>query len=280
MAIKLKLNGAYIPSFNKSFGHLSYNLKNNFKIFGSAHNIKEIRIKELQKVQGIFLSSLFKKNKNYLGINKFKLLSKATNRKIIALGGISKKNLKKLKLIDSFGFAGILSCLMNLSYKLESFSQEKDNNVDIDELAASYEVSDEVAAAKVEAANMNDDDEDVDDDEDDDDDANEDEDEDEDHDHTHTLSHSHEKFDSKNNPLDMKATIKDALVNFDPDTLKNMTKDTSKLIKEQAELMSTISKMQPIIEKGMNMLDKFQGNGKTQELFEKFAKMQKLKNKN
>ena len=107
MAIKLKLNGVYIPSFNKDFSHLSYNLKNNFKIFGSAHNIKEIRIKELQRVQRIFLSSLFKKNKNYLGINKFKLLSKLTSKNIVMLGGISNKNIKQFSLIGQSDFAGI-----------------------------------------------------------------------------------------------------------------------------------------------------------------------------
>ena len=107
LAIKLKFDGAYIPSFNKSFKHLSYNFKNNFKIYGSAHNIKEIKIKELQKVQRIFLSSLFKKNKNYLGINKFKLLSKLTKKKIVTLGGISAKNVNKLNLLDNLEFAGI-----------------------------------------------------------------------------------------------------------------------------------------------------------------------------
>ena len=107
LAIKLKLDGAYIPSFNKKFDHLSYYYKKNFEIIGSAHNLKEIRLKELQKVNKIFLSSLFKKNKNYLGINRFKLLSNLTNKKIIALGGISNKNLSKLKLINLSGFAGI-----------------------------------------------------------------------------------------------------------------------------------------------------------------------------
>ena len=107
MAIKLKLNGVYIPSFNKDFSHLSYNLKSNFKIFGSAHNIKEIRIKELQKVENIFLSSLFKKNKNYLGLNKFKLLSNLARKKIVALGGISKQNIKSLRLLNNPEFAGI-----------------------------------------------------------------------------------------------------------------------------------------------------------------------------
>jgi thiamine-phosphate pyrophosphorylase len=107
LAVKLKLDGAYIPSFNKKFDHLSYFYKKNFEIIGSAHNNKEIKIKELQKVNTIFLSSLFKKNKNYLGINKFKLLSNLTNKKIVALGGISNKNLNKLKLINLSGFAGI-----------------------------------------------------------------------------------------------------------------------------------------------------------------------------
>ena len=60
-----------------------------------------------QQVQAIFLSSIFKKNKNYLGLNKFKLLSNLTNKKVIALGGITSGNLKKLNLINCKGFAGI-----------------------------------------------------------------------------------------------------------------------------------------------------------------------------
>ena len=40
-------------------------------------------------------------------MNKFKLLNKLTNLKVVALGGISNKNLKKIKLLDCFGFAGI-----------------------------------------------------------------------------------------------------------------------------------------------------------------------------
>ena len=98
LAIKLDLDGAYIPSFNKSLKHLAYSYKKNFEIIGSAHNLKEIRNKEIQDVDKIFLSSLFKKNKNFLGINKFKLLSKLTKKKIVVLGGISKENIKKLSL--------------------------------------------------------------------------------------------------------------------------------------------------------------------------------------
>ena len=107
LAIKLGFDGAYIPAFNKSFKHLNYKLKKNFKILGSAHNIKEIRLKEKQKVNLIFISSIFKKNKNYLGLYKFINLEKLTDINIIALGGINRNNLKKLSLTSCAGFAGI-----------------------------------------------------------------------------------------------------------------------------------------------------------------------------
>ena len=107
LAMKLDLDGVYIPSFNTNTQHLAYSFKKNFKIIGSAHNLKEIRIKERQKVEKIFLSSLFKKNRNFLGINKFNLISKLTKKEIIALGGISQKNKKKLKILNQSGFAGI-----------------------------------------------------------------------------------------------------------------------------------------------------------------------------
>ncbi len=107
LAIKLDLDGVYIPSFNTSTKHLSYSLKKKFQILGSAHNLKEIKSKEIQKINKIFISSIFKKNKNYLGLNKFKLLSKFTKKEVVALGGVSNKNIKKLKLLNCFGFAGI-----------------------------------------------------------------------------------------------------------------------------------------------------------------------------
>jgi thiamine-phosphate pyrophosphorylase len=107
LALKFNLDGAYIPSFNKNTNHLAYSYKKNFDLVGSAHNQKEIRIKERQGVNKIFISSLFKKNKNFLGINKFKLLSKMTKLDVVALGGISKKNLKKLSLLYDPNFAGI-----------------------------------------------------------------------------------------------------------------------------------------------------------------------------
>ena len=107
LAIKLDLNGVYIPSFNKDTKHLSYSFKKKFIILGSAHNVYEMRTKEVQNVKIIFLSSLFKKNKNFLGIYRFRLLSHLSERPFIALGGISISNLCKLSLINCLGFAGI-----------------------------------------------------------------------------------------------------------------------------------------------------------------------------
>ena len=107
LATKFDLDGAYIPSFNKNTNHLAYSFKKNFDLVGSAHNLKEIRIKEKQGVKKIFLSSLFKENKNFLGINKFKILSNLTKINVVALGGISKRNLKKLNFLKYSDFAGI-----------------------------------------------------------------------------------------------------------------------------------------------------------------------------
>ena len=107
LAMKLDLDGAYIPSFNKCTKHLAFSTKKKFSIIGSAHNIKEINIKEIQCVNRIFLSSIFKKNKNYLGINKFKLISGFTKKKVVVLGGISKQNINSLRLLKNSEFAGI-----------------------------------------------------------------------------------------------------------------------------------------------------------------------------
>ena len=108
LAIKINADGVYIPSTNKNLNFQSIKLKKKFKILGSAHNFKEIKIKELQKVEEIFLSPLFKSKRNQqLNIYKYLNLRKITIMKDISLGGISNKNIKKLKLINPFGFAGI-----------------------------------------------------------------------------------------------------------------------------------------------------------------------------
>ena len=121
LAYKLKLDGAYIPSFNSCIKHNQYNKRLNFKVIGSAHNIKEIITKKRQKVEYIFISSLLKnkKNKKFLGLYKFLILKKFTQNKIIALGGINNKNIKKLNILDCAGFAAI-SLLKEIYKKNES----------------------------------------------------------------------------------------------------------------------------------------------------------------
>lgn len=107
LAIKLKLDGAYIPSFNKSLRHLNYSLNKDFHILGSAHNLNQIKMKKLQKVRTLFISSLFKKNSNYLGIYRFNNLKNLTKSEVICLGGINLKNIKKIKFLNCRGYAGI-----------------------------------------------------------------------------------------------------------------------------------------------------------------------------
>jgi len=108
LAIKLKLDGAYIPSFNNKIIN-NKKIKKNFIYLGSAHNIKQIRLKEKQGVDLIFLSPLFstKDKKNILGLNKFNILAAHTRKKVIALGGINRNNIRSLNLIKSYGFASI-----------------------------------------------------------------------------------------------------------------------------------------------------------------------------
>ena len=86
--------------------HLNFSLSNNFKILGSAHNIYEGRTKERQKVDEIFISSLFKRIL-IIWDYRIKTLSKITEKKIIPLGGISKDKIKLIKMLDCVGFAGI-----------------------------------------------------------------------------------------------------------------------------------------------------------------------------
>jgi len=108
LAIKVKADGVYIPSTNKNLNFKSIKFKKEFKILGSAHNFKEVKIKELQEVDEIFLSPLFKSKKNpQLNIYKYLNLRKVTFMKDVSLGGINNKNIKKLGLIKPSGFAGI-----------------------------------------------------------------------------------------------------------------------------------------------------------------------------
>jgi thiamine monophosphate synthase len=86
---------------------------------GSAHNLKEINEKKKQGVQTIFLSPLFKVSKsyNFLGISKFNTLANIFNGDVVALGGIKKNNIQKLKLLNCFGLASITYIKENIKMK-------------------------------------------------------------------------------------------------------------------------------------------------------------------
>jgi len=108
LTLKVKADGIYIPSFNKTknFSNLE---KKNIIILGSAHNQKEIQEKISQNCNAIFLSPVFyiKKSTKFLDLYKFNYLSYRNNINILALGGICEKNIQKLKLLYIKGFGGI-----------------------------------------------------------------------------------------------------------------------------------------------------------------------------
>lgn len=109
LAYQLNLDGAYIPSFNRSLRHNNFPKKKKFLILGSAHNEIEINIKNKQKCDLLFISPIFqiKKNSQNLKLFNFQKLTKFSNKRTIALGGINETNINQLKLIKVFGFASI-----------------------------------------------------------------------------------------------------------------------------------------------------------------------------
>ena len=108
-ALRFNLDGLYLPAFNKTSKYRNINTKKNFRIIGSAHNYEEIKMKEKQGCVEIFITPIFynPKNNYYLDIIKFNYLNLTTKVKSIALGGVNKKNLKRLKCTRAIGFASI-----------------------------------------------------------------------------------------------------------------------------------------------------------------------------
>ena len=124
LALKVKADGIYVPSFNKTKYFLNLE-KKNIVILGSAHNQQEIQKKISQNCSAIFLSPLFnvKKSKKFLGLHQFNYLSYMNKINIFALGGISENNIRKLKLLYISGFGGIRIFKKKPAYKRPVFSK-------------------------------------------------------------------------------------------------------------------------------------------------------------
>ena len=125
LAIKVKAEGIYIPSFNKTKVYANIE-KKNIQILGSAHNQSEIKNKISQKCNGIFLSPIFniKKSKKFLGLHKFNYLVQGNKTNIFALGGISELNIHKLKLLKIKGFGAIKLFKKKTGLKKAGFYKE------------------------------------------------------------------------------------------------------------------------------------------------------------
>ena len=118
LTLKLNLDGAYIPSFNRSLS--VSRLKNrNITLIGSAHNLKEINEKKKQCLDLIVLAPIFDvpKTNKALGVIRFNILSNQIKSQKVALGGINLKNIKKLNMLNCNGFASI------------SYVRESNNNI-------------------------------------------------------------------------------------------------------------------------------------------------------
>lgn len=108
LASSLKADGLYISAHNTNLKSLKLKMSN-YKIIGSAHNIKELNIKILQGCSSIIFSRLFKVSysfkKGFLGVVKFNLFKLSRRENLVPLGGINLFNLNKLKMVKSNSFA-------------------------------------------------------------------------------------------------------------------------------------------------------------------------------
>ena len=108
LTVLLKSDGIYLSSYNKSFKALNLQ-KSNFDIIGSAHDFNEISLKIKQGCNYILLSKLFLVNYDkktpFLNVVKYSKYLQDVYKKLVPLGGITSKNINKLKVLNCEGFA-------------------------------------------------------------------------------------------------------------------------------------------------------------------------------
>jgi len=108
LMINLKADGLYISAYNSDL-RISRFKNTKYKIIGSAHNHKELRIKNIQGCSHYIYSRLFetkyKNKKGFLGLIRFNLLTFTRKEILVPLGGINFNNLNKLNIVNSGSFA-------------------------------------------------------------------------------------------------------------------------------------------------------------------------------
>jgi|TARA_B110000438_G_scaffold75141_1_gene75260 thiamine-phosphate pyrophosphorylase len=109
LALKLNIDGVYIPAFNKTSRINKNKLRKNFMILGSAHNEIEINKKIKQGCEILFLAPLFKTDKSIkcLDTSRFNSLTLNKKTKFVPLGGINLDNIKRIKLLNVMSIGGI-----------------------------------------------------------------------------------------------------------------------------------------------------------------------------
>ena len=98
--VSLSADGIYVSAHNKNL-RISKLRYTNYKVIGSAHNIKELNLKVLQGCSCFIFSRLFQtrytNKRGFMGIIKFNLFKLSRKEKL--------SNLNKLSLVKSNSFA-------------------------------------------------------------------------------------------------------------------------------------------------------------------------------
>ena len=119
LAVKIKADGVFLNNeFKKKILQNYEKLK--FKIIIGIHSTKELHLKKYENYSDIIISPIFY-NKKYsvnriLNPIKFNLMSLNWKKNKYALGGINKKNIKKIYLTTSTGI-GFISLINDLKIK-------------------------------------------------------------------------------------------------------------------------------------------------------------------
>ncbi|CAO6132538.1 ThiE Thiamine monophosphate synthase [Candidatus Pelagibacterales bacterium] len=104
--IKYQANGIFLDSKNKSILRPML-LKKKFNIVGAAHSQLEYIHKSKQSCQEIILSPIFENSKysvnKILNVIRFNNISNHWKEKVIAMGGLSLKNINKIQMTRIYG---------------------------------------------------------------------------------------------------------------------------------------------------------------------------------